>query len=376
MSEHKITVDDVIEKYQNVVEQYTDRFVHDILPESRLPGSHITAEIWNDTINNFKNVYKTIIDYALVEPSGLRAAFTEMFIPITDATTAVGNINSRVTNLEDKAKRGEFKGPKGDTGPVGPKGDTGPVGPVGPQGPKGPKGLQGPVGPQGEKGEKGDIGDIGPVGPQGEKGEKGEKGDKGDKGDPYELTISDIWEIVDNIPYASLQSAGILRVPGGCGLLVDNRGNADVYYNIPDLTSTTDDIIVAKRGGTLQGDGYCKLTFNGEKYAQKTEVPTKTSELENDSNFVSDVNYIHTDNNFTTAEKKKLGSLANYDDAAIKEQIAKKQDKLTKTQLDNITAIPNKIDNSAVGNGLKFADGMLQLDIPVATASTTYGGDA
>lgn len=29
-----------------------------------------------------------------------------------------------------------------------------------------------------------------------------------------------------------------------------------------------------------------------------------------------------------------------------------------------------------VGNGLKFADGKLQLNIPVATVSTTYGGDA
>ena len=111
---------------------------------------------------------------------------------------------------------------------------------------------------------------------------------------------------------------------------------------------------------------------------KKTELflPTKTSELTNDSNFVSDAKYIHTDENFTSAEKKKLGALVNYDDAAIKEQIAKKQDKLTKTQLENISAVSNKIDNSAVGNGLKFADGMLQLDIPVATASTTYGGDA
>lgn len=113
------------------------------------------------------------------------------------------------------------------------------------------------------------------------------KGEKGDKGDPYELTISDIWKIVDNIPYASVKTAGILRVPGGCGLLVDKRGNADVYYNIPDLTSTTDDIIVEKQGGTLQGDGYCKLTFNGEKYAQKTEVPKKISELQNDSGYIT-----------------------------------------------------------------------------------------
>ena len=38
--------------------------------------------------------------------------------------------------------------------------------------------------------------------------------------------------------------------------------------------------------------------------------------------------------------------------------------------------VASKIDQSQVGNGLKFADGQLQLDIPVATASTTYGGDA
>ena len=36
--------------------------------------------------------------------------------------------------------------------------------------------------------------------------------------------------------------------------------------------------------------------------------------------------------------------------------------------------VSNKIDQSQVGNGLKFENGQLQLDIPVATASTTYGG--
>lgn len=51
-----------------------------------------------------------------------------------------------------------------------------------------------------------------------------------------------------------------------------------------------------------------------------------------------------------------------------------KQDKLSKEQLENISAVPKKIDQSQVGNGLKFADGQLQLDIPVATVSTTYGG--
>ena len=64
-----------------------------------------------------------------------------------------------------------------------------------------------------------------------------------------------------------------------------------------------------------------------------------------------------------------------YSSKKIEKLISNKQDKLSKEQLDNITAVPNKIDKSQVGNGLKFADGMLQLDIPVASASTTYGGD-
>lgn len=49
-------------------------------------------------------------------------------------------------------------------------------------------------------------------------------------------------------------------------------------------------------------------------------------------------------------------------------------DKLTYSSKKIEELLANKIDQSQIGNGLKFADGMLQLDIPVATASTTYGG--
>lgn len=64
-----------------------------------------------------------------------------------------------------------------------------------------------------------------------------------------------------------------------------------------------------------------------------------------------------------------------YSSNKIEEIVSNKQDKLSQVQLNNISAVADKIDKSAVGNGLKFADGQLQLDIPVATASTTYGGD-
>lgn len=42
----------------------------------------------------------------------------------------------------------------------------------------------------------------------------------------------------------------------------------------------------------------------------KPTIPTKTSDLTNDSDFVSDGSYVHTDNNYTTAEKNKLSGIA------------------------------------------------------------------
>ena len=43
----------------------------------------------------------------------------------------------------------------------------------------------------------------------------------------------------------------------------------------------------------------------------KDLVPTTTSQLTNNSNFVSDANYVHTDNNFTTTLKNKLNGIAS-----------------------------------------------------------------
>lgn len=39
-------------------------------------------------------------------------------------------------------------------------------------------------------------------------------------------------------------------------------------------------------------------------------LPTKLTDLTNDGNFVTDASYVHTDNNYTTEEKTKLGGVA------------------------------------------------------------------
>ena len=45
------------------------------------------------------------------------------------------------------------------------------------------------------------------------------------------------------------------------------------------------------------------------KLATKNDIPTKTSQLTNNSNFVSDSSYVHTDNNYTSTEKNKLSGI-------------------------------------------------------------------
>lgn len=47
----------------------------------------------------------------------------------------------------------------------------------------------------------------------------------------------------------------------------------------------------------------------------QASVPTKLSQLTNDNDTVTDANYVHTDNNFTAAEKEKLASLGNGGDS-------------------------------------------------------------
>lgn len=104
----------------------------------------------------------------------------------------------------------------------------------------------------------------------------------------------------------------------------------------------------------------------GEQGIQGLPGTTVYSELSDKPS----INGVILEGNKTLSE---LG-IVNYDDTKIKEQIAMKQDALIAEQLKNISDVPNKIDKTAVGNGLKFADGKLQLDIPTATANTTYGG--
>ena len=65
-------------------------------------------------------------------------------------------------------------------------------------------------------------------------------------------------------------------------------------------------------GGIDLTDYYTKTEVNTllTAKADVSAIPTKTSDLTNNSNFAVDANYVHTDNNYTTAEKNKLAGIA------------------------------------------------------------------
>nr|DAT84953.1 MAG TPA: hypothetical protein [Caudoviricetes sp.] len=129
-------------------------------------------------------------------------------------------------------------------------------------------------------------------------------------------------EVVEKLPIV-MKEATIYLVPNGQGE-EDNYYNEYIYVNNKvELIGNTKVDISGKQDKLTAG---ANITI--ENNIISAEVPTKTSQLTNDNNFVSDKSYVHTDNNYTTDEKNKLVGLNNYDDTEIKKSIATKQDEL------------------------------------------------
>ena len=165
-------------------------------------------------------------------------------------------------------------GPKGDTGPQGPKGDTGPQGPKGDTGPQGPKGDTGPQGPKG---------DTGPQGPKGDKGEKGDKGDKGDRGDKGDIGES---AVISNVTASVDNKTGTPSVDVTLGGTPLDRTIDFAFHNLKGSSGEGSGAVDSVNGKT----GKVILTASDVgALPDTTVIPTKTSQLTNDSGYITDV---------------------------------------------------------------------------------------
>ena len=84
------------------------------------------------------------------------------------------------------------------------------------------------------------------------------------------------------------------------------------------------------------GAGNSSFSGSYDDLENKPTIPTKISQLTNDSDFVEDASYVHTDNNYTTTEKNKLSGLKNItvDSAMSSSSTNPVQNKVVKAYID------------------------------------------
>lgn len=117
----------------------------------------------------------------------------------------------------------------------------------------------------------------------------------------------------------ALPASTVIPTVNDATLTIQKNGTTVATFTANSAQNATADISVPTKVSDLTNDlnfveetDLANVAFSGA-YADLTStpyIPTKTSDLTNDSDFVSDANYVHTDNNFTTALKDKLNSVA------------------------------------------------------------------
>ena len=109
---------------------------------------------------------------------------------------------------------------------------------------------------------------------------------------------------------------------------------------------------------------WAETDASSDAYIQnKPSIPANTSDLTNDSNFVSDANYVHTDSNFTADEKTKLAGIATGAQVNVKANWDE-TDSTSDAFIQNKPSIPSKV--SDLTNDSNF-----QTDTEVAAAIST-----
>lgn len=95
------------------------------------------------------------------------------------------------------------------------------------------------------------------------------------------------------IPYVPAEA---ITVNGTNYMLGDPEGLLELLKVVPQYNANKEQIF-EQNNGIL-------------RWVDKTIIPTRTSQLTNDSNFPVDASYVHTDNNYTNTDKNKLAGIA------------------------------------------------------------------
>ncbi len=124
----------------------------------------------------------------------------------------------------------------------------------------------------------------------------------------------------------ALPASTVIPTVNDATLTIQKNGTTVATFTANSAQNATADISIPTKVSDIANDlnfveetDLAEVAFSGV-YADLTgtpSIPTKTSDLTNDSNFVSDANYVHTDNNFTTALNNKLNGIATGAEANV-----------------------------------------------------------
>lgn len=121
---------------------------------------------------------------------------------------------------------------------------------------------------------------------------------------------------------------------------------AEIAESIPTKLSELEDDATHRTVTDVEKNAWNnKSDFSGdyEDLDNKPTIPSKTSDLDNDSNFVSDASYVHTENNYSDADKLSVGEISG-----IKQDL---------TQLDSdLTALETVVGGKANQSDLNALD--------------------
>ena len=136
--------------------------------------------------------------------------------------------------------------------------------------------------------------------------------------------------------------------------LAGNKSLEDLGINIPTKTSEltndsgflTEHQDISGKVDKVAGKNLSTNDFTTEEKQKLEGIEAGANKYVLPANVVQDSNYVHTDNNFTTEEKNKLSNLENYNDTELRNAVNNKQNTLVSGT--NIKTINNE---SILGEG-------------------------
>ena len=186
---------------------------------------------------------------------------------------------------------------------------------------------------------------------------------KTDLANDVQTSINKANSALQSVPVASASTLGGIKVGEGLSIEADGTLNSEGLASV-----SWDDVTGKPEFATVATSG----SYND--LSSKPDIPTKTSDLNNDSNFVADNSYVHTDNNYTSDEKTKLSNIASGAEVNVQSdwnETNSGSDAFIKNKptIPPAYVLPTASDSTLggikVGTGLTIADGVL---------STTGGG--